>query len=254
MSEQNPTLIAESIQERERFSLQGKFASWSLLGMAPGCSSWFFSSQRKLLLSSLALAFLGGVGVAEPQDTNSHAKEREVMVEMTSNLFLEIERCGATTAAPTGPLENNPLGKFNPASFQADSDLKEANICNQEPIHRLLGYRLTYYPTEAKTIWTVDFMGTFGKNSGLACGYLSWDTTNPSAPELAHIEVRLLNFSDLLELGEKDAHVVLLEANCAYGALDPNLFVFDQINAAEFQGEHGIDANPEKGWNVIELN
>ena len=73
----------------------------------------------------------------------------------------------------------------------------------------------------------VDFMGTWNGNRDLVCGYLTWDLTDPSDVRLAQVNTSYLETRVLSDMTPADAQMALLEANCAYGEIDPNFAVFD---------------------------
>ena len=94
------------------------------------------------------------------------------------------------------------------------------------PVDHLTGYRITWYPTE-RLLGSVDFMGTWNGNRNLVCGYLTWDLSDPASPRLHAVDARFVDLAELGGQSPEDIHGRLLEANCAYGAIDENFHLFD---------------------------
>jgi len=94
------------------------------------------------------------------------------------------------------------------------------------PVRHLTGYRISWYPVD-RLLGSVDFMGTWDGNRNLVCGYLTWDLSDPDAPVLENMEATFVKLETLLSEKPSDVHRILLEANCAYGAIDANYGFFD---------------------------
>ena len=94
------------------------------------------------------------------------------------------------------------------------------------PVDHLTVYRITWYPMD-RLYGTVDFMGTWDGNRNLVCGYLTWDLTDPDAPELETVSANFVDLAEMAGAGQVHVHQSLLEANCAYGAIEANYLVFE---------------------------
>ena len=94
------------------------------------------------------------------------------------------------------------------------------------PLRHLTGYRINWYPTE-RFLGSVDYMGTWDGNRNLVCGYLIWDLGDPANPVLESVTANYVELGTLLGATAAEVHETLLEANCAYGAIDENFAFFD---------------------------
>ena len=69
-------------------------------------------------------------------------------------------------------------------------------------------------------------MGTWDGNRNLVCGYLTWDLSDPATPVLETVAANYLDLGELVGASPAEVHEALLEANCAYGAIEAELSVF----------------------------
>lgn len=140
-------------------------------------------------------------------------RETAAIVAATTALFDAVEDGAETPATPNRVVAI-------PASFDTNA------LTTRGPVRHLTGYRINWYPVD-RFLGAVDFMGTWDGNSNLVCGYVLWDLTDPGAPEL---DTLVANFVDVAALdagSATEAHLALLDANCAYGDIDLNYTVFD---------------------------
>ena len=72
-------------------------------------------------------------------------------------------------------------------------------------------------------------MGTWNGNRNLVCGYLTWDMSKPDAPVLSTVTANFLDLNDFDGKTPAEIHAYLLEANCAFGAIDANYAFFEPI-------------------------
>ena len=150
------------------------------------------------------------------------ATERQALVQATAALFDRIEARSAPatqTPAITSPRASVHL-KITADSSEADS------LTRMGPVDHLTGYRITWYPMEHLR-GTVDFMGTWDGTRNLVCGYVTWDLTDPEAPKLESLSASFVDLTKFSGASERQMHSNLIEANCAYGAVDANYRVFD---------------------------
>jgi len=164
----------------------------------------------------LALSVL----VAGPAAAGQYARETSRLVDATAELFDALE---ATSASSDRPAIRLRLDLEEKASF---TDAGEALRPELGPVRDLTAYRTTWYETGG-LIGTVDFVGTWGDGRHLLCGYVSWDMSDPDAPTLDDIVADYLEIGALAGSGADEAHVALIEANCAYGEIEPN---FDLVS------------------------
>ena len=184
-----------------------------------------FSNRALCSLAAAALAAAGpvaagpGAGVATqtefPNQTNA-------IVAATSSLFEAVE--GQESAQRRrAPAIRIPQLETR-ASF--DGDPKAEALTRNGPVRHLTGYRITWYPID-RFLGTVDFMGTWGGNRNLVCGYVTWDLSDTDNPVLEQVDASYLSLDDLSTASPADAHQMLLDANCAYGDIDANYAFFD---------------------------
>ena len=117
----------------------------------------------------------------------------------------------------------NPLAI--PASFETDIQMSNVFPLNRGPVQHLTGYRINWYPVD-RLLGAVDFMGTYDGNRNLVCGYVTWDLTDPKTPTLDHVVATYVDLAVLTDATPAEAQMALLDANCAYGEIDPNFTVF----------------------------
>lgn len=148
--------------------------------------------------------------------------ETAAIVRATAQLFDAVEAQAAPRAIR--PVITAPL-VATPASFrigQASTDV----LTSKGAVDHLTGYRISWYPVD-RFLGTVDFMGTWDGNRNLVCGYVTWDLSDPDAPVLEDISASFIEVADLARESDEAIHAALLDANCAYGAIEANYAFFD---------------------------
>lgn len=183
---------------------------------------------RNLVVGTVALA--AAFSAAPLQASGSEQEfptETAALIAATSAFFDAAERAAQKRDTPSQPVIGLPQ-IVSPASLQA-SDAAFEPLTNHGAVQHLTGYRINWYPV-SRLLGTVDFMGTWGGNRNLVCGYISWDVTTPDAPVLESVTANYVDMDELASLSPSKAHEALLEANCAFGAVDVNFAFFDPIN------------------------
>jgi hypothetical protein len=153
--------------------------------------------------------------------------ETAALVAATSAFFEEAERAAAKDERPSQPVIGLPT-VVSPVGFEA-SDPQYVSLTERGPVRHLTGYGISWYPTD-RLLGVVDFMGTWDNNRNLVCGYVTWDVTAPDAPVLQSVQTSYVDMSELASADDEKVHETLLEANCAYGAIDINFAFFDVSN------------------------
>jgi hypothetical protein len=113
-----------------------------------------------------------------------------------------------------------------PATLPANAALTQAFPDDKGPVQHLTGYRINWYPVD-RFLGAVDFMGTYDNNRNLVCGYIMWDVSDPDAPKLDRVIANYVDLDRLDATTPAEAHRALLDANCAFGEIEPNFTVFD---------------------------
>lgn len=187
-----------------------------------------FVVLRNLVVGTVALA---AAFSASPLQASSSEQEfpteTAALIAATSAFFDAAERAAQKRDTPSQPVIGLPQ-IVSPASLQA-SDAAFEPLTNHGAVQHLTGYRINWYPV-SRLLGTVDFMGTWDGNRNLVCGYISWDVTTPDAPVLESVTANYVDMDELASLSPSKAHEALLEANCAFGAIDVNFAFFDPIN------------------------
>lgn len=170
-----------------------------------------------------ATCVVAGNGGVRPVD--EFPEEAAALLAATSTLFDTIEAdLSAEDSAPA--FQGFRIKELaTPANFTDDSALSRAFPTNRGPVQNLTGYRISWYPVD-RFLGAVDFMGTYDGNRNLVCGFVTWDLSDPEDPKLEHLVANYVDISLLSKLPAPDAHLALLESNCAYGEIDPNFTVF----------------------------
>ena len=176
-------------------------------------------------MTALAALFAAPV-LAETQvsvdATAEFPTETAIIVAATAELFESLEDFEADEPRKTPVIQIPQIAKK--ARLEVGS--KANPLTEKGPVQHLTGYRISWYPVD-RSMGSVDFMGTWDGNRSLVCGYVTWDLSDPDVPVLDTVKA---NYVDLAKLsGKKPAriHEVLLEANCAYGAIDANYTLFN---------------------------
>lgn len=177
-------------------------------------------------LPTIALAaalFLSGAAHAD-NDASLSAEfrsESKALIAATTALFDRVEaRKRPRTAIPVIGLP--PSATKISAEAGADADISA--LTRNGPVTHLTGYQITWYPME-RLLGSVDFMGTWNGNRNLVCGYLTWDLSDPDAPVLENVTANFVDLGVLGHASANDIHRHLMDANCAFGAIDPNFRV-----------------------------
>ena len=154
---------------------------------------------------------------AEPNFSIEFPQETAAIVEATSAYFDAIE--ARPKKRDRIPVIRMPQLAQN---VKTSVSANEGDALTQKgPVNHLTGYRISWYPVD-RFLGTVDFMGTWNGNRNLVCGYLTWDLTNPENPVLDNVAANFLDLGDLSAMEPALAHETLIEANCAFGAIDEN--------------------------------
>ncbi len=147
-------------------------------------------------------------------------EETAAIVAATVALFDEVE--DGEDAAP----RRNPVIRMPSLATKASADDKAGALTDHGPLRHLTGYRISWYPME-RFLGSIDYMGTWDSNRNLVCGYLTWDLSDPSAPVLEKVTANYLDLGEFAGATPAQIHKSLLEANCAFGAIDANYAFFE---------------------------
>lgn len=154
-------------------------------------------------------------------DLTEFQSESRALIAATIAFFDEVE--ARTLPRKRVPVIGLPV---TATKISAPAGENASVLTAQGPVDHLTAYGITWYPVD-RLLGSVDFMGTWGGNRNLVCGYLTWDLSDAEAPRLDAVSA---SFVDLDELGQADTfeiHQRLLDANCAFGAIDENFHLFD---------------------------
>lgn len=154
--------------------------------------------------------------------TGEFPAETAAIVAATTALFDAVE-----TPAANEP-RKSPVIRLPRLATKAriESDAKTDPLTEKGPVRHLTGYRISWYPVD-RFLGTVDFMGTWDGNRNLVCGYVTWDLSDPQAPVLDTVSANYVDLKALSGEPPSKIHAALLEANCAYGAIDANFTLFE---------------------------
>lgn len=178
-----------------------------------------------MIKGGILAAFLGAGVQAAAEDVVATEEvefplETAAIVAATSSYFDSIE-------AVEAPAPDLPVFRIGALAMPASASLDApAPFGPDRPVRHLTGYRISWYPVD-RFLGSVDFMGTWNENRDLVCGYLTWDLTDPDAPELVHVSAVYVDLGELSGMEPSEAHQVLLDANCAYAEIDLNFTVFE---------------------------
>ena len=148
--------------------------------------------------------------------------ETAAIVQATARLFDVVEASGRPRDGR--PVIARPV-LAKPASVRAE-DAKADILVSRGPVDHLTGYRISWYPVD-RFLGSVDFMGTGDGNRNLVCGFVTWELTDPKAPVLESVDATFLDIGALSGESAETIHAALLDANCAYGAIDANYAFFE---------------------------
>ena len=148
--------------------------------------------------------------------------ETAAIVQATAQLFDAVE----AGQSPEGKRRviSGPV-VATPASLRV-GEAKTNVLTSKGAVDRLTGYRISWYPVD-RFLGSVDFMGTWDGNRNLVCGYVTWDLSDPDAPVLEDVSASFVNVAELSRQDDEAIHAALLDANCAYGAIEANYAFFE---------------------------
>lgn len=147
--------------------------------------------------------------------------ETAVIVAATQEFFDTVEARTRSEAVPTITAPSF----VSPASALGGEGQMDA-LTEKGPLRNLTGYQINWYPVD-RFLGSVDFMGTWDGNRNLVCGYLTWDVSDPAQPVLERVEANFVDVASLAKQGDQAIHTALLNANCAFGAIDANYAFFE---------------------------
>lgn len=177
----------------------------------------------RMAASVLAIACALPVSAAE-EAVPEFPRETAALVDATTALFESIEAAAVPGDRRDVPVISAPI-VATPARVEAAPE-KVGALTDRGPVKNLTGYRITWYPVD-RFLGSVDFMGTWDGNRNLVCGYVTWDLSTPETPVLDQISATYLDVAELAGSSEDEIHAALLDANCAYGAIDANYTLFE---------------------------
>ncbi|NNE80969.1 MAG: hypothetical protein HKN18_11935 [Silicimonas sp.] len=184
-----------------------------------------FDQRLTWALAAIATGFSAPLS-AEPASGEFSVEfptETAAIVAATSALFDAVETADVLDDKPV------PVIRLTDIATKASVDTgvdKADPLTERGPLQHLTGYRISWYPVE-RFLGSVDFMGTWDGNRNLVCGYLTWDLTEPAAPVLETVMATYIDMGELVGATPEAIHETLLEANCAFGAIEANYQIFD---------------------------
>lgn len=170
----------------------------------------------------LALTAVTAFGAAD-DGLHEFPKETEALLAATTAFFNEVER------TPDGARKGKSIFRLPDLARRikgAAPDAGPGALTQKGPVHHLTGYRINWYPVD-RFLGSVDFMGTWNGNRNLVCGYLVWDLSTPEEPVLRTVTANFIDLDDFDGKSPSEIHEFLLEANCAFGAVDANYAFFE---------------------------
>ena len=182
--------------------------------------------SKYVRLTAVLAAFAGGQASAGAIDVSQpeFPVENAALIAATEAYFDAVEGSDAPREPKSAPVIGLPLAATK-ASITTPESATDP-LRRNGPVRHLTGYNITWYPLE-HLMGSVDFMGTWDGNRNLVCGYVTWDLTDPEAPVLTEVHASFLDMADLARLGDDEVHAALLDANCAFGAIDANYSFFE---------------------------
>ena len=177
-----------------------------------------WATSHKLCAVLVASVLATGPAMAERVEVSAteFPRETQALVAATVSLFEAAEaqsRSGGMDTLPLSPVAS-------PISAETGSETGTA-FDTDRPVRHLTGYRITWYPVDT-LLGAVDFMGTWDNARNLVCGYVTWDLSNPDAPEMRALVANYVDISGLAEADRTAQESALLDANCAFGEIDSN--------------------------------
>ena len=185
--------------------------------MTSACSLFQVSA---IFVAALALS-TSAVAAGAPKLSDEFPQETAALVDATTAYFDAIE------GLPQGQKRDRaPVIRMPSFAQKIRADAGTEPLTRHGPVHHLTGYQINWYPVD-RLLGSVDFMGTWDGNRNLVCGYLIWDLSKPDQPVLDDVIANFLELDDLSRMSAPMAHAALLEANCAFGAIEQNYEFFD---------------------------
>lgn len=172
--------------------------------------------------ATLALTSVTAFGATDDGLTE-FPKETEALVAATTAFFNEVERIPAKARSGQPVFRMPELARRIKG---ATPDAGPGALTQHGPVKHLTGYQINWYPVD-RFLGSVDFMGTWNGNRNLVCGYLVWDLSLPDAPVLSDVTANFIDLDDFDGKSPAEIHEFLLEANCAFGAIDENYAFFE---------------------------
>ena len=172
---------------------------------------------------AVGVTFTAAAAAGAPDDRSiEFPTETAALVAATTAFFDAIEEKQATR-------DRVPVIGLPKLARKAKSEAPEPGataLTRNGPVNHLTGYRISWYPVD-RFLGSVDFMGTWEGNRNLVCGYLTWDLSEPENPILESVTANFLDLDDFAGQSPAEVHEALLEANCAFGAIDENYAFFE---------------------------
>lgn len=164
------------------------------------------------LFAALSAAAAAATGVVDDSSRPlEFPAEAERLVAATAALFADLERVEVPKMEkPTIIGTPQPVGLSVAAEVEARPEIKH-----------LIGYRVSWYPVET-LLGTVDFVGTYDVGQNLVCGYVTWDLDDPNNTEMVALQTNFVDLDELNAMSKGERHLALIEANCAFGEIEPN--------------------------------
>ena len=178
---------------------------------------------RTIAAFLLALAAPAAAETVSEEAPLEFPAETAAIVAATSALFDAVE----AEDAPSG--KRVPVIQMPEVAIKARVAIAEEKadpLTERGPLEHLTGYRISWYPVE-RFLGSVDFMGTWDGKRNLVCGYLTWDLTDPEFPVLETVSANYIDTGELVGATPSEIHETLLEANCAFGAIEANYAFFE---------------------------
>lgn len=184
-------------------------------------SSVFKQFCKSAIALPLVTLVAGTLSASAGQDDIEFPAQTDALVAATSALFEAVENAPSSNGT-----QIRVDGLAIPASQTLDDDLAAAFPSENGPVQHLTGYRINWYPMD-RLLGAVDFMGTYDRNRGLVCGFVTWDLSDPGDPQIDQLVANYVDLELLAKRHPGATHAALLDANCAYGEIEPNFTVFD---------------------------